>query len=77
MNTTTQTTEKFDATIEFVRPGTAILTLTDSRGEWSGSGTISVWSDSKDDLYEQGYIMACLSAKSKGGRIETYKWANA
>jgi hypothetical protein len=76
MKTTNQATEsKFDATIEYVRHGLAILTLTDSRGEWSGSGRVE--RGDKASLYELGYTLACLSAQSKGGRVETYRWIDA
>jgi hypothetical protein len=64
----------FNATIEFISgQRAAIVTLTDSRGEWSGAGRIEVRSGLKADLYEQGYRHASFSAAAKGGRLETYR----
>jgi hypothetical protein len=71
------TTPKFCCTLEFVRPGTAIVTLVDQHGDWNGSGLVQVKSQDRQALYEQGYILACVSAASKGGRVETYGWARA
>ena len=71
------TTPKFYCTIEFVRPGTGIVTLVDQHADWNGSGLVQVKSRSRDALYEQGYILASASAASKGGRVETFGWARA
>jgi hypothetical protein len=60
------------ATIEYIRSGEAIVTLRDDRGEWSGSGLVKIRNGSRSDLYEQGYNVASLSAKSKGGRLARY-----
>ena len=65
-------TTKFNATIEYTSQGSAIVTLYDGV-EWSGGGLVEVKSKSRLDLYEQGYIVASVSAKSKGGRLETFK----
>lgn len=66
----------FNATIEFITgQRAAIVTLTDSSGEWSGSGRIEVRSGRRSDLYEEGYRVASLSAAAKGGRLETFRRA--
>lgn len=71
---------KFNATIEFLSgQKAAILTLTDSTGEWAGSGRIETSCGSicghsvKESLYDLGYTYACRSASAKGGRVETYR----
>lgn len=64
---------KFNGTIEYTSKGNAIVTLYDETGEWSGGGLVQVMSSSKQDLYEHGYAVASLSAKNKGGRLETFK----
>ena len=66
---------KFNATIEYLtNQNAAIVTLTDERGDWSGSGRIEARITSrKSDLYEIGYIHASRSAACKGGTLETYR----
>lgn len=65
---------KYNATIEFLSgQKAAILTLTDSNGEWSGAGRIDLPLGSKSGLYDLGYIYASKSAAAKGGTLETYK----
>jgi hypothetical protein len=67
---------KFTATIEFLHgQSAAIVTLTDNRGEWSGSGRIQVRSGLRADLYEQGYTEASARAAAKGGTLEAYRVA--
>lgn len=51
----------------------AIVSLFDETGEWSGSGRIDIRNGDEEDLYEEGYKRLSLSAKDKGGRLETYK----
>jgi hypothetical protein len=70
----------FNATIEFLSgQKAAIITLTDSTGEWAGSGRIETSCGSicghnvRDSLYEIGYIHASRTASFKGGRLETYR----
>jgi hypothetical protein len=70
----------FFGTIEFLSgQKAAIVTLTDSSGEWSGSGRIETSCGSicghsvKESLYELGYKYLSLSASAKGGRLETYR----
>uniref|UniRef100_A0A6H1Z957 Uncharacterized protein n=1 Tax=viral metagenome TaxID=1070528 RepID=A0A6H1Z957_9ZZZZ len=69
--------ENYSATIEYLsdQPA-AIITLFDGSGEWSGGGRIDLPRCPahllKSSLYEQGYISASLSAKSKGGRLDRY-----
>lgn len=60
-------------TIEYIRHGEAIVTLTDSNGEWSGSGLICCRSGNEQALYEEGYKHASINAASKGGRLETFR----
>lgn len=68
-----KTTTGFYATLEHIRSDEAIVTLFDADGEWSGAGLVQVKSCSKSDIYEEGYRMASVSARAKGGRIETYR----
>ena len=64
---------KFSATIEFLDSGgTALITLFDSTGEWSGGGIVDIRSRSKADLYEAGYLHAARAARAKGGRVERF-----
>jgi hypothetical protein len=58
----------FNATIEIINVRKAILTLTNTAGEWSGSYLIEGRS-----LYERGYNRASIEASFKGGSIETYR----
>lgn len=65
----------FNATIEFLSgQKAAIVTLTDSTGEWAGSCRIEA-GKSRSSLYELGYAHASVSAAHKGGRLETYRVA--
>lgn len=66
------TTERFWATIEYVRPGEAIVSLTDSSGEWAGGGIVAIRSRSRADLYEAGYVHASARAAAKGGSLDRY-----
>lgn len=72
--TTDSIDRKFWATIEFLNgQRAAIIELTDiSTGEWAGAGRIEVRSGRRDDLYEEGYRQAAVSAHSKGGRLERF-----
>jgi hypothetical protein len=70
----------FNATIEFLSgQNAAIVTLTDSTGEWAGAGRVETrcglicGHSVRDSLYEIGYIHASRSAAFKGGRLETYR----
>jgi hypothetical protein len=63
----------FNATIEFLGKGRALVSLTDQNGEWAGGHRIDVRSGSRDALYEAGYISASASAASHGGRLETFR----
>lgn len=74
----------FWATIEFL-PGNqaAIVTLFDSKGEWSGASRIETKCrrslcnhNPKDSLYEQGYDHASRTATWKGGRLARYSIAS-
>ena len=65
--------EKYNGTIEYTKVGSAIVTLYDAAGEWSGGGLVMTKSKARSDLYELGYVVASLNAKSKGGRLETFK----
>jgi hypothetical protein len=68
---------KFNATIEFLRgQHAAIVTLTDSNGEWSGSSRIDLPHGTKSDLYELGYVKAGQNAAIKQGSLETYRVEN-
>lgn len=70
--------EKFSATIEILSgQGAAIVTLFDSRGEWSGSRRMEVRSGRADDLYEAGYIHASVTARCKGGMLDRYARVSA
>lgn len=64
--------ENFTATIEYVGRKAAIITLTNSLGEWSGSSRIDITHGSKSALYELGYARANQSATLKGGTLNTY-----
>jgi len=66
------TTERFWATIEYTGNGRAIIELTNSRGEWSGAGRISVRSGLRADLYEAGYREASARAACKGGILDRF-----
>lgn len=59
-------------TIEYTNFGEAIVTLRDTKGRWAGAGRVQIRSGSRFDLYEQGYKVASLSAKAKGGRLTRY-----
>jgi hypothetical protein len=62
----------FFATIEYLGNGSAIVSLTDRNGEWSGAHRISVRSGLRADLYEAGYRSASVSATAHGGRLESF-----
>ena len=65
--------DKFYGTVEFLSgQKAAILTLTDSAGEWAGSGRIEVRSGLRADLYEEAYRQASLRAQIHGGRLERF-----
>lgn len=65
--------EKFSATVEFLSgQKAAIITLTDSSGEWSGSGRIDLPRGTNADLYEAGYVHASRAAATKGGTLDRY-----
>lgn len=63
----------YHGTIEHIRQGEAIVTLTDSCGEWCGSGLVQCRRGLRADLYELGYTAASRSAIGKGGRLETFR----
>lgn len=63
----------FYATIEHIRHGEAILTMTDQAGEWAGASLIQCRSGRREDLYEAGYTAASVNVRAKGGRLETYR----
>lgn len=60
------------ATIEYVRPGEAIVTLSDSCGEY-GCALVQCRSGNRSDLYAAGYHLADLDATSKGGRLDSFR----
>jgi hypothetical protein len=64
--------ENFWATIEYLNGHEAIITLTDSTGQWAGSGLIQCRMGGKQALYELGYIRASQSARSKGGQLDRF-----
>lgn len=74
------TQARFNATIEFISgQRAAIVTLTDSSGEFAGGGRIETKCSPalcghpvRDSLYEEGYRLASFSATAKGGVLETY-----
>lgn len=51
----------------------AMISLTDSTGEWAGAGRVEVRSGRKADLYEEGYRHASQMAQSKGGTLDRYR----
>ena len=72
--------DNFSATIEYIDGQcAAIVTMYDPTGEWSGGGRIDVrpiHGSVRSALYENGYTVASLSAKSKGGRLDRYTEVN-
>jgi hypothetical protein len=62
---------KFFATIEFLSgQKAAILTLTNEAGKWAGSGRVEGCDHS--NIEERAYVLASLTAQSKGGRLERF-----
>lgn len=59
------------ATIEYVRHGEAVVTLSDTRGEY-GCTLVQCRSGARGDLYEAGYRLASLDATSRGGRLDAF-----
>ncbi len=70
---TPMTTNSFYGTIEYFRRTTAIVTLLDADGDWSGSSLVQCRSGRREDLYEAGYNAASVSAISKGGRLDRFR----
>ena len=73
--------KRYNATIEYL-PGrrTAIIALTDTRGDWQGATRIELpraKRGGRRDLYELGYTTASTMATIKGGMLETFKEAKA
>lgn len=63
--------KKYYGTIEFLSgQSAAILSLTDQRGEWAGSGRVE--GRTRSEIYERAYVLATLNATSKGGRLERF-----
>lgn len=71
--TAEQAPPRFYGTIEYLPTGEAIVTLTDSDGEWSGACRIQCRSRRRDDLYEAGFTSASVNASGKGGRLESFR----
>lgn len=67
---------RYNATIEYL-PGrrTAIIALTDARGEWQGSTRIELprAKHGRRALYELGYSTASTRAALKDGVLDTFK----
>ena len=72
--------KRYNATIEYL-PGrrTAIVALTDTRGDWQGATRIELprAKNGRRDLYELGYTTASTMATMKGGMLETFKETKA
>lgn len=64
--------EKFWGSIEFLSRKAAIVTLTNSRGEWSGSCRVEIRRASRSSLYEAGYRQASANAAAKGGTLDRF-----
>lgn len=70
----------YSATIEFLLDQrAAIVSLSDSSGEWAGAGRIDlrIRAFETDEglrarLYEAGYVQASRAAIGKGGRLERF-----
>jgi len=60
----------FTATIEYLRPGLALVELTDGAGAWAGSYRVDA--KPRRTLYEMGYDRAATEAAIKGGRLDRY-----
>lgn len=81
MTTTTRSTmPRFNATIEFIGGQRAVITLTDSSGEFAAGGRIDTRCSPalcghpvRDSLYEEGYRLASVTAAAKGGVLDTYR----
>ena len=58
--------ERAWATIEYLRPGEAIVDVTTTTGRWLGGGLIKVKSGQRSDLYEAGYTHAAQRADAHG-----------
>jgi hypothetical protein len=66
-------TERFVGTIEFLKGGrTAIITLTDSSGNWAGSSLLEL-PRAGGSLYDLGYARANTSALLKGGILDAFR----
>lgn len=76
--------DRFNATVEYLpAQRAAIITLTDSSGEWAGAERIDLRPKAFETreglisrLYEVGYNCASVKAACKGGSLETYKAIN-
>jgi len=66
--------KKFNGTIEYIKgQKAAIIELTLDQ-EWCGGGRIELSGcGCSCCLYEEGYRQLSMSARYKGGRLETYK----
>lgn len=63
------------ATLEYLRPGEAIVELHSTSGKWLGGGLVQVRSRSRHDLYEAGYNSASQRAHAHGLSLERFRWA--
>lgn len=64
--------ERAWATIEYLRPGEAIVDVTTTFGRWLGGGLVMVRSMRRSDLYAAGYTHAAQRAAAHGLPLDRY-----
>lgn len=63
---------RFWGSIEFLSERSAIVSLADESGEWTGGGRIELRNGNRADVYEAGYRVASLSAAARGGTLDRF-----